>query len=433
MNEQTNKGKNDTKKLIVIFTYKYPFSPPTEQFLDMELPYLKNPHVDVLIIPVSREIKTNQMYNTPIQIGARVAPLKRKGKTKEILTALLRTPCYIRSLFDDYKRILETVPKVDRKFALKLTLQQYIQAEGMYQAIKVQFGEQLRNGYNKIVLYSYWLDASSLCIVYLKEYLKKYNMDVVAISRAHGAGDLYQGNLTDYRPAERLIEKGLDSIYPISKSACKHLAKQGIDNTELARLGVPASGIQIECIKEKLVPVIVSCSVIDDNKRVGKIAEIISKIKNESVTWVHFGGGEKENVVMKWCKENMPSNVRWEICGTTSHDEIMKYYSAYSPDLFINMSKVEGIPVSIMEAFSYAIPCIATNAGAVTEIVEDQKNGFLFPIKCNSDQVSGVISHYLKMRQDEKKRFRTAAFMTWQKTYNSQNTFKRFSEKIASK
>ena len=37
------------KTLLIIFTYKYPFEPPTEQFLDDELPYLLKEDIDVLV------------------------------------------------------------------------------------------------------------------------------------------------------------------------------------------------------------------------------------------------------------------------------------------------------------------------------------------------------------------------------------------------
>ncbi|MFR4320263.1 MAG: glycosyltransferase [Blautia massiliensis (ex Durand et al. 2017)] len=43
----------------------------------------------------------------------------------------------------------------------------------------------------------------------------------------------------------------------------------------------------------------------------------------------------------------------------------------------MNVSSSEGIPVSIMEATSFGIPGIATDAGGTKEIIRDKENGVL--------------------------------------------------------
>ena len=56
----------------------------------------------------------------------------------------------------------------------------------------------------------------------------------------------------------------------------------------------------------------------------------------------------------------------------------MNYYNTYEIDLFVNLSTIEGVPVSIMEAQSSGIPVLATDVGSSKEIVDDD-NGFLIP------------------------------------------------------
>ena len=48
---------------------------------------------------------------------------------------------------------------------------------------------------------------------------------------------------------------------------------------------------------------------------------------------------------------------------------MLDYYKNNIIDIFINLSASEGIPVSIMDAISFGIPCIATNVGGTGEIV----------------------------------------------------------------
>ena len=57
----------------------------------------------------------------------------------------------------------------------------------------------------------------------------------------------------------------------------------------------------------------------------------------------------------------------------------------------------ENLPNTILEAFSYAKPVIATNIGSLTETIEDGKNGFLFELG-NVEQLKEKI---LKMDNDD--------------------------------
>jgi glycosyltransferase involved in cell wall biosynthesis len=46
-------------------------------------------------------------------------------------------------------------------------------------------------------------------------------------------------------------------------------------------------------------------------------------------------------------------------------------------DLYINTSLHEGIPISVLEAMSYALPVIAPSVGGLSEIIEDGIDGYL--------------------------------------------------------
>jgi glycosyltransferase involved in cell wall biosynthesis len=57
----------------------------------------------------------------------------------------------------------------------------------------------------------------------------------------------------------------------------------------------------------------------------------------------------------------------------------MSFYSSVPVVLFINVSSSEGVPVSIMEAMSFGIPVMATDAGGTSELVSE-KTGLLINI-----------------------------------------------------
>ena len=50
-------------------------------------------------------------------------------------------------------------------------------------------------------------------------------------------------------------------------------------------------------------------------------------------------------------------------------------------DLFLTTSIYEGMSNSVMEAMSFSLPIIATNAGDMKYLIEDNYNGFICPYK----------------------------------------------------
>lgn len=65
-----------------------------------------------------------------------------------------------------------------------------------------------------------------------------------------------------------------------------------------------------------------------------------------------------------------------------------KYLSAF--DIFVLPSVKEGFPWALIEAMAAKLPVIATHVGAVPEIIEDGKNGFIIETR-NIEQIAGKI------------------------------------------
>lgn len=63
--------------------------------------------------------------------------------------------------------------------------------------------------------------------------------------------------------------------------------------------------------------------------------------------------------------------------GLTSYDEVP--YDYQQADIFITTALSDGTPVSLLEAMSSALPCIATAVGGIPEWIHDGTNGLLIP------------------------------------------------------
>lgn len=405
------------RQLVILFTYSYPYSPPVEQFLHKEVEaFVARDDVDLHIVTVGRNVNLKSKYNSVLRESDREILLDRSSKSLEIISGLPKLITEFPELMQEIGYLCSTKAFAD----ISRTIQQYIQANAFFKEFVSQYPLKNAKGYNRVILYSYWLGTNSILSCMLKKYLaKNLQCPVLAVSRAHGMGDLYFSEDKSFRPALKLLRSGQNNIFSISANGCDLLKKQGFKNVSLFRLGVNRS-FEFKDQKENS-GLIVSCSSIDDNKRVIDIARAISNIRDKNIKWVHFGGGVREGELREWCDSTMPPNIQYRINGVTPHEEIMKFYADNSPTLFINLSYVEGIPVSIMEAFSYGIPALATDVGATSELVKNKYNGYLIERDYNIDDVTGIIERHLSLTNEEIVCYRKNAEETWQDEYQEHN------------
>ena len=95
-------------------------------------------------------------------------------------------------------------------------------------------------------------------------------------------------------------------------------------------------------------------------------------------------------------------NVDFKILGYLDNSNVLDFYKNNEIDLFISLSETEGLPVSIMEAFtSNAVPAIATDVGGTSEIVNNE-NGYLINNNPTPKLVAEKINHFIDLNVDEK-------------------------------
>jgi glycosyltransferase involved in cell wall biosynthesis len=133
---------------------------------------------------------------------------------------------------------------------------------------------------------------------------------------------------------------------------------------------------------------LVSCSYTNPRKRVERIAESLALVRRP-VSWTHFGDGPSQGLVRSLA-EKLPAHIRVQLRGDTTNSEVLKAYASEPFDLFVHLSAHEGVPVALMEAASFGIPLLATDAGGVREIV-DARSGHLLPV----DTSPAEVAHWL--------------------------------------
>lgn len=111
-------------------------------------------------------------------------------------------------------------------------------------------------------------------------------------------------------------------------------------------------------------------------KGVYDLIEVVKKLKqkySDKFKLVIAGDGEIEKVNEIIEKENLTGtieNLGW-ITGKQKEEMLKK------SNVFILPSYNEGLPMSILEAMSYHMPCISTEVGGIPEVLENKVNGYL--------------------------------------------------------
>ena len=213
---------------------------------------------------------------------------------------------------------------------------------------------------------SFWLNRGASIAAELSRRHEK----IVSFARGHG-GDIYAGRVgKKYLPMQGFALRELHAILPDSEAGVVHLREKYpkfAHKVELGRLGVDEHEPAAASNDDRLH--VVSVSSLLPVKRVHLIAAALQHTER-SIKWTHIGGGETLDLVTAKL-EQIGDNVELDLRGQVAHEDVLKWFEENPADVFVNVSSSEGLPVSIMEAFSYGIPAIATAVGGMPEIVTD--------------------------------------------------------------
>jgi glycosyltransferase involved in cell wall biosynthesis len=262
--------------------------------------------------------------------------------------------------------------------------------------------EILSNDNSDTILYFYWGLGSAEILPLID--VSKFKKVVVRMHRY----DLYEYENDNYIPfRKQLLNKKL-IVLPCSDDGTNHLKsiyKNFKATIQTQRLGViqqkkVSTGSSGDLIR------IVSCSSLVEVKRVDKMLKVASEL-NIPFVWVHIGGGQLQ---AKLQKEIIELNIKdkFILIGEINSELIIEFLVNGNFDLFVNTSRSEGVPVSIMEAFSVGIPVIATDAGGTREIV-DETVGHLMENDFDHNDLKDSIERYNNLSKEEKNQLRQNA------------------------
>lgn len=351
-------------KDLLLFTGEFPYGKKGEPFLNTEIWYLAKEFRYIYIFPRKNGTFIREL---PKNVIIRDDLTNISVSNKDLLFNILH---FFKLIFNEINSVstLEKYLKNIKTFAYL-----YKEASSLKNEIEKFLLSKNLNKEN-IVAYTYWFDNSLLANTLLKKYLKPKTL----ISRVHGF-DLYdEVNHTGIVPFRKMKIKGCSKIFAISNQGKKYLltkiAKEYAKKVEISYLGVEPAVKKTKQLKNN-IPTVVSCARMEPFKRIPMILESLLKI-NKEIKWIHFGDGTEYNYLNNKVK-TLNSKLTIELKGQLRNEEILEYYRINKVDLLISASSTEGLPVSMMEAISYGIPIVSFDVGGISEIVIDNKTGFL--------------------------------------------------------
>lgn len=407
------------KRNLILLTKQFPFL-QKEQYVAHELKYLAQEFEQVFIYPhdyfggdenITFELPDNVKI---IHLNKDIRPAPKLDVLMSFAGAFLYEFNHTHDrkwLAGDFKRLLP------------IYAAQYALGDGLMRCLK---DNQISS--EESVFYSYWFSNSALCLSILKR--RKLIRDFV--SRAHSL-DLYHedwgliNEIILVPPFRHFKQRYVGTIFSINDHGRLYLKKKFPSlHVETAYLGVDDFGLNPGSFRDDSKPVLVTCSGFDENKRLHLLGAALSRI-NKPVRWIHFGDG----VMRKEAEASITSPVvEFVIMGQTPNAAIRKFYSENHVDLFVNVSLVEGLPVTIMEALSHGIPVLATAVNGTPEAVRDGLTGKLIDPGFKDVEIDAAIESMLSdtWRNEQK---RTACRKLFESQFNAVVNYKAFAGRLA--
>lgn len=281
-----------------------------------------------------------------------------------------------------------------------------------------------------ILLYSYRFEYQPYVAILLK---KKWKSSQYIVSRAHRY-DLYEDqHANNYIPLRAYVLNSINYLYPCSEHGVKYIRDNyGTISAEVEckYLGTVDHGVHLVTRNSSKLR-LVSCSNAVPVKRLDKIINALSLIKDFDVEWTHYGDGHLLDQLRELADEKLKDNVIVYFRGNIPNNELLNKYEEEDYDLFINVSSSEGLPVSIMEAMSFGIPCLATDVGGTKEIVTSN-NGSLLGADVSDQELADTIKQWALMHSNKYMSHRSAARSSWEDKFDSEKNYRSFVKTLKS-
>lgn len=409
---------------LLLVTEHYPCG-AQETYLETEIEYLTR-YYNVHVITTDTDHLMTRTLPKDVTFSR---PAEKMGKFKKLFYTL---QCLLSQGYKEEKLIAEEKGIWNKKYQKHL-LHILTESKMMFDYVRTLdfFSEE-----KPLIIYSTNLNNYLYGLCCLKQVS---NQNIKVITRCHNA-NMY--NPVTHRRRDTLnysINHSVDAIF-FTSERCKEKYIQKFATPDcdekifkLAPIGVYGGEKTNQPPIDDYYIRIVSCSPIEENKRLKFLIDALSELNFGCVEWDHIGSGTDKNDVMEYAKEKLDQKegVRYKFFGKLSHEEIYNFYRDTYVDAFISVSTSESVPTAMMEAMANHIFVIATDVDGVRDAVNNQ-NGILMPENITLEQLTAVIESLCRISKDKILKKHESAFEYWQEHFNADINCDDFAKSISS-
>ncbi|RRD49032.1 glycosyltransferase [Arachnia propionica] len=376
---------------VVWVTSGFPYG-RGEQFIETELPYWTAFSGRLTLLPENSQGAPARPVPDPVEVDTRLLnSWHRRGPQALALLRTLGSRWFWREIVSIFRNRKVTTYRL--KHALLTGTRMTMELRTLREMSR-DFGHPID------VVYSYWMSVSAwaACLAKRRGLVRR------VVSRAH-SGEFYEvARPEQYNAYVRQFAPELDTLALISEDALAQARHYGFSEQQLQifRLGVepgpPASPTPPGQLS--LISVSTMSAFKQLHLMISAIRAVAAALPSVQITWHHAGDGPLRDELTTQAERELGSipNLRYHFLGHVPNEELMKFYESRPVDLFLNSSKQEGVPVSIMEAMTRSIPTIAPDAGAIREVVAPE---LLIPRDdIVKDLTERILSYHTKAKED---------------------------------
>jgi colanic acid/amylovoran biosynthesis glycosyltransferase len=407
---------------VVLFTHGYPWEGAAESvFLTPEVKCLAAVFERVIVVPANLG-PDRATLPEGVELDESYSRLRAGRLNLRTLARALGSPLLYAEMRDH--------PEVARQRAGLGRMVRAAGAEAATRRWMKGFPERWGLDPARTVYYTYWLGPSTLGVAAAAE---RWGGAAV-VSRAHGY-DLYlERHAPPHIPFFARTVDSIDALFTVSEHGRRYVEERHPSRrstVEVQRLGTTEGAGLNEPSRDGVLR-LASCSFLRPVKRIDLLARGVACAARQRpdllVRWNHLGGGPEEERLEREVHASMPANVRFDLAGTVDNERVRRFYETTPVDVFVNVSRSEGVPVSIMEAQSYGIPVVATAVGGSPEIVS-ARNGVLLEADPTPERIAEALLEFAPGGPPPAAR-RAASRSTWAALSDAEVNFPRFAARL---
>ena len=393
-------------KKLIYFTENFPVGTSVMWKLN-ELKYLKDHFEKITIVPYTFGKYTNRCLDLPSSVTV-TEPLFKESFTSDsaptqVVKLIFSKHCiyFLKEFFR--KNIFFNTKWFTPWLTYSLETKKILE--------NVDIKRILKGSDKDTVFYFYWGKGASSIV----PFINRSRVDKIIV-RMHRY-DLYEFENNGYIPYRIPLLTSATLIAPSSQNGYDHIKNIYPHihyNMSVVRTGVIGEGTANKSEDKTLR--ILSCSHLIPVKRVDIILRALKLVKIP-IEWTHLGDGTLMNDLKREAA-SLPHYILVNFEGLIEAKKVMHYYLTHPVDLLINVSSSEGVPFSIMEAFSASIPVFATNVGGTGEIVDDT-TGAILPADITPEILANKITEFYNLSEIKKDELRKNAYARYSTMCNA--------------